>query len=99
MNIDDTREEILNRTERLKQRREKRIVQGLKGTAVALAMLLVAIIPFLPMSGSVGDNNGNYATLVLGSEAGAYILVGIICFLIGVIVTLLAVRRRENNKQ
>lgn len=98
MNIKETREEILKRANVIRERQQRRLVRVMQGALAVLIIALVITVQFLPVSKMQGEMDGYYGTLTLGSELGAYIIVGIICFLIGVFITLLAIKTRENNK-
>lgn len=98
MDIRETREEILKRTERIYEKRERRTIWNLEAAGTALFALLLVMTQFLPMSDSAGVAVGDYGTLALGTDAGAYIIIGIICFLLGIIVTLIAIKKRGTGK-
>lgn len=98
MNIEDTRNEIIKRTVALRQEQQKKTMRALEVLEAALIIALIVVIQYLPNSKAGGNNAGYYGTLALESEVGLFIIVGIICFLMGVIITLITVKMREKNK-
>lgn len=98
METKETREEILKRVKTLEIRQQKRMMRGLEFSGAVFFMLLLVVIQHLPITAPVGQNTGFYGTLAYGAEAGAYILVGSICFVLGVIITLITLKKRGRNK-
>lgn len=103
MEIKETREEILKRAKEYRIRQQKRILGLLEAAGVLVAALILGVVKYLPGSHLYDTEGNNYGTLAFGAELGGYILIGILCFLMGMILTLIIVRRRsmeqEENKE
>lgn len=97
MDIQNTRDEIIRRSKVYKAKQIQRTIKALEWSCAALLLSFVTIISRVAIVKGVSGTSSYYGTLLLGKEAGAYILVGIICFLIGVIVTLIAIKKRESD--
>lgn len=97
MDIQITREEIIRRSKVYKEKQRQRTIKALEWSCAVLLLSFVTIISRVAIVKGVSGSSTYYGTLLLGKEAGAYILVGIICFLIGVVVTLIAFKKREGD--
>ena len=60
--------------------------------------LLVLVIGLFPGSGTASAGSV-YGAFLLSREAGGYVLAAVIAFALGVCVTLLCARKKENNTQ
>ena len=87
--------EILKRSDKVRDERRKRNSLYLGTASAVLLAALIAVIGFMPtgMSGGYTENT-MYGAFLLGREAGGYVLAAVIAFVLGVTVTLLAVKRR-----
>lgn len=75
--------------------REKKQIRALSLLATGLGALLVAVLVFAPgVSGTVGNSSSVLGSMILGPEAGGYVIVAIIAFTLGVTMSLIAVKRR-----
>ncbi|MBO6065703.1 MAG: hypothetical protein J6P36_04710 [Lachnospiraceae bacterium] len=97
-NAEERIQRLHERAEQLRIRKERRI------TAIAGAMCLVLFAALLgivrELSGEISDVAGNAFTgsSLLSSEAGAYILVAVIAFMLGVIVTVIIRKYISKNR-
>ncbi len=92
--------EILKRSDKVRDERRKRNNLYLGTASAVLLAALIAVIGFMPtgMSGGYAENT-MYGAFLLGREAGGYVLAAVIAFVLGVTVTLLAVKRRGADKR
>ena len=74
-----------------RKRREQRIRSSLTGTSLCLLAGIVWLLKGVQTPG-VSTVAGSYSAVLLRDGAGAYILVGIAAFVLGVMVTMLCIR-------
>ena len=86
--------EILRRSEQLVRRRNRRIDRLLAGFASALLAGLVLVISLLPGGSGASHTGTVYGSFLLSAEAGGYVLAAVIAFVLGIVFTLLCIRRR-----
>ena len=89
--------EIMGRGEKLRQKKERRVIRGLATSASALAILLTAFLSTLGQRGSAGAPT-DYGSFLLAAEAGGYVLAAVIAFALGVVVTVLIHRYRGRDR-
>lgn len=82
--------EVHRRVREKRRRRERRIRSGLTGTSLCLLAGIVWLLKGVQTPG-VSTVAGSYSTVLLRDGAGAYILVGIAAFVLGVMVTMLCI--------
>lgn len=96
--------EALRRAEVLREQKQKRQSWVYVGLATAACLALVAGLSFalsavLPDAGVAGGGPNMYSgTLLLGGGIGGYVLMGVIGFVLGTAVTLLARRMRDGKR-
>ena len=90
--------EIHRRVRRKRRRRERCVRSGLTGMSLLLLIGVTTLVRSVQTPG-VSTVAGSYSTVLLRDGAGAYILVGIAAFVLGVIVTVLCVRYREKTER
>jgi len=98
MDIKETREEIIKRSKIVRARQRQRVKKVLEGMSVVLVVMLVMVMRQVPFTMNT-ESNGYYGTLMLGSEAGIYIIVGLICFILGVLITLITIKYRDKDTE
>ena len=97
-----TNEEIigedLKRSDKVRDERNRRSTRYLATASAVLFAALIAVIAFAP-SGMSGTYAGGtvYGSLLLGREAGGYVLAAVIAFVLGVTVTILCLKHRSNG--
>ena len=86
---------VKSRAWQMRRRQEKHITERLSLVSVALCCCLIYAMGHFP-----GRSPGlNGATMLL-ENVGSYVLVGVICFIAAVAVTVFCTRlRKKNNKQ
>ncbi|MEG2421682.1 MAG: hypothetical protein RSB55_09025 [Oscillospiraceae bacterium] len=81
---------VLARTKKLRHQRERRLLGGLSALCllltVGLAALFGAVTVGIPYGSPV---TGTYAAVLLHEGAGGYVLVGVLAFSIGALITVL----------
>ena len=98
MDIKETREEIIRRSKIVRAKQRQRVKKMLEGVSVVLVVMLVMVMRQVPFTMNT-ESNGYYGTLMLGSEAGIYIIVGLICFILGVLITLITIKYRDKDTE
>jgi choline-glycine betaine transporter len=90
---------VKSRAWQIRRRQEKHITERLSLVSVVLCCCLIYAMGHFPdrSPGAVQGLNG--ATMLL-ENVGSYVLVGVICFIAAVVVTVFCTRlRKKNNKQ
>ncbi|MCR5684957.1 MAG: hypothetical protein K6G81_05975 [Lachnospiraceae bacterium] len=97
---EETVNEVLKRSSKVRKEREKRAERVLAGAGTALLAALIAVIAFLPRAGEGAQAVGTvYGSFLLGREAGGYVLAAVIAFVLGIVVTLLLIKRRNHEQK
>jgi len=99
MEVKEMREEILKRAGDYRRAEQKRALLALRSAAALLLVILCGSMVLLPEGSPDLVGSGNYGTLAFGSELGGYVLIGILCFVLGMVITLIAVKRRDLEKE
>ena len=89
--------EILKRSIDLQKKKKQRSTQLLCGTVGILTAGLILTIALFAGGGPAGITNPAYGAFLLPAEAGGYILIALIAFAAGVILTLL-IRKHRNDR-
>ena len=87
--------EIMRRSKKVTLRRERRKVQLQAGVTGVFSLLAVVALIFLPEGTLMTSKESVYGSFLLAKESGGYVLVALISFILGVMVTLLCVRYRK----
>lgn len=87
--------EIMRRSKKVTLRRERRKVQLQAGVTGVFSLLAVVALIFLPEGTMMTSEESVYGSFLLAKESGGYVLVALISFILGVMVTLLCVRYRK----
>lgn len=98
-----SREEALKQVRRretdIRQMRYHWEVPLLIGTTLMITVAFVVLmLLFHKELGSQIAMNRNYGTLLLNTGIGSYVLVAVISFTVGVIISVLSVRKRERHR-
>lgn len=99
MEIKDTREEIIRRSKVYIEKRNRQVLRMMESASVALIAALVIVMQQFGINTTEDMSGTYYGTLVMGKDVGAYILVGLICFMLGVLITLIAGRRKDGREE
>ena len=91
--------EILKRSDKVRDERRKRNNLYLGTASTVLLAALIAVIGFMPagMSGGYTENT-MYGAFLLGREAGGYVIVALLSFALGVIVTIITQKYRKTDE-
>ena len=90
-------QEILQRSERKKQERNRKTVRSLTAAAVALSVLMIGAVMWRASCIPVEEGKSMYGAFLLSAEAGGFILIAVISFAAGAAVTMLLNRIRKND--
>lgn len=92
--------EIMHRSEQIRVRKERRFCRMLSVAAGTMCAALVFLITVMPGMEAGSASGSVYGSLLLGREAGGYVLAAVIAFALGVTVTLLCLyfKKRKNKK-
>ena len=95
-----THDRVLRIEERLRERkqRRRRHVNAWLGIVCVLCICCVSWILCTEQTPGVSMVHGGYGTVLLRDGAGAYVVVGIAAFALGVSITLLCIRYRESHR-
>jgi len=91
-------QEILKRSQVIRRNREKRFLRAMTGVSCVLLGALVFLISVLSAPGPAEGSTTVMGAFLLPSQAGGYILVAVIAFAIGVIVTMITERYRKRKE-
>lgn len=91
-------QKILSRGDKLRQRKDRRILKGLSLSAVALLCVLVAFIGAFGRTG-YSQSRTVYGSFMLSAEVGGYVLVAVLAFVAGIIVATLIHRYKKNRRE
>ena len=92
---DEALNELTRRASALRRRRERAITSALSVASATLSVLLVAAIAAIDPFNGLTVRPAAYGAYLLPSEAGGYVLVGVVAFMLGVVFVVLFSRRRD----
>ncbi len=95
---DEALREVYKRSDRLIRKRERRIRNVMCALSVFLFTGMIAIIANLAGTPGAEGVQSVYGAFMLSSDAGAYVLVAIIAFMLGIAVTLATRGYRSDHK-
>lgn len=76
--------------------REKKQIRALSLLASGLGVLLMAVLLLAPgVSGTVGISSSVLGSMILGPEAGGYVIVALLAFALGITVTVITQKYRK----
>ena len=79
--------------------REKKQIRALSFLASGIGVLLMAIMILAPgVSGTVGISSSHLGATILGPEAGGYVIVALLAFTLGIIVTIITKKYRKTDE-
>ena len=97
--IEESLQQIETRSRQIRYRKQRRNV-GLLATMTALVLMIsIAVGYSLVGMKESGSWESAYGSFILSEEAGGYVIVGVLCFVAAVILTLVCVRCKERNEQ
>lgn len=90
--LDAAAAEIDRRRRKMIYRKKRRNVAGLTAVTVLTALLFVIAL-YRQIGFTLIDSEASvYGSFMLPDEAGGYILVGVVCFVAAVVITLICIR-------
>ena len=92
---DEALEEILKRGRKIREKRNKQITGVLSTTTVILTFILFLSISIFTGNVVTGTHSA-YGSFLLPTEVLGYVIVAVIAFVTGVIITVIV---RKNNKE
>ncbi len=82
----------------LDHKRENRLLSVFSGLSLILAFSLVITIHFM-MGFVEGNVKGAYGAMLLYEDAGGYVLVAVIAFVLATLITFLCIKNRDKSKK
>lgn len=89
-------QEIRRRTQIKRRRQEERILSVLTICSLLLVTAIGGVLRQLQLPGISAVESG-YSSVLLRNGAGAYIVVGIAAFVVGVVLTLICIRWKKRD--
>ena len=103
LNTGERKTEILERADRMKRERARRVSRAVAGLACAAAAVLIialsAVLSGLPVQSGGSGSVGMAASIFSGNAMLGYLVIGILAFILGVSVTVLCYRLREREEE
>jgi fatty acid desaturase len=100
--IDEQLNEVIRRSEKIKNKKAYNM-QAIKTLSVAVLGLAVIILAavFMPgvITNSVSDETSDYGSLIIATPYLGYVIIGLLAFIFGVVVTLFAVKLKKLDEK
>jgi len=96
---DERTELILQRVRMLRRRRARQGSEALAAICCVLCVCLAGLFQVQTDGGGSAHVPELYGSALLYSGAGGYVLVGVMAFAAGVVVTVLCIRNQEKNRE
>jgi len=90
-------QEILKRSSEIRRKRERRFLHAMTGLSCVLIGALAVLIPLLSGAGPEQGTPTVMGSFILSAQAGGYILVAVIAFVLGIIAAIITERYRKRN--
>ncbi len=85
------------RAKELRRRRDRSLLRVWGGVSGALLICLLALAAVFPTGhGLAGD--GSAASSLLADSAGGYVLIGVLAFMLGVVITVVILRKQNRER-
>ena len=97
LTTDEALEEILKKSDLIRKKRENRKIQLLSGLIVLLFAGMILTVSMYAGSGTTRATETAYGSFLLSSETGGYILVAVMAFTAGVVLTMILQKQRRNK--
>ncbi len=85
---------ILQRKAAYLAQRQVRRLKGIGAGLAALLMTMLFVLPGIAGNGEAYAPSGAYGAMILGPETGGYVIVALLAFALGIVVTLIIQKRR-----
>ena len=92
--IDESMQEISKRSKELRGKRDRQISRTLYSIAGALAIALIGAVYGIVGPSHPGQGESAYGSTLLSAEIGGYVIVAILAFALGIVLTLAITRHR-----
>ena len=89
-------DEILKRGNTVRQKHDRKMIKIYSTATLVLSFVLIGMFGIFVRSGAVSYNTA-YGSFILPVETGGYVIVFILAFALGVIVTLFLKRHRDKK--
>lgn len=93
---DEALNEIYKRGRKIREKRNKRIT-GALSTATVIATFILFLSISIFTGNVVTGNNSAYGSFLLPTEVLGYVIVAVIAFVLGVIITVIVRKKRTDN--
>ncbi len=100
-NTDQQLKNILERSENIRKRHENNRKTALYSIGIGLCMILVAMtVVFAPsvIEGAVQTEDMRYGSLILSAGHMGYVIIALLAFILGILITLLCFHLNEIRK-
>lgn len=94
---DEAMREIMKRSDKIEKKRERRKTNILTGMSVSLIAVLTIVIGIVPGRAVTVPEGTTYGSFLLSPEAGGYVLVALLAFAIGIIITVCCLRSKKKS--
>lgn len=92
---EDELNEIMRRSRIVTYRRERRKVTIQAGLTGLFSLMMVVVLIFLPQGSLMTSKESVYGSFLLAKESGGYVLIALLGFILGIMVTFLCVKFRR----
>ena len=100
LSVEETAKEVRKRILIIERKKKAKKMSAIYGSASAFVFsLMVVVMQRLGVFGAEEGEESVYGSFLLSKEAGGYVLVGVICFVLAVIITLICVNRRKTRSE
>ena len=96
---DEALAEIMRRKDQVVLRRSRRSCRVLSGVSALLTVFLLSVICIMPGQSGSTFTGTVYGSFLLSAESGGYVLAAAIAFVLGIVVTLLSLKKRHTAAQ
>lgn len=95
--IDEMLREVTERSEEIIKKREQTKIRIMSCMTIMLTMALVTVISVITGDSGAHSSQSVYGSSLIAEEAGGYVIVAVISFVIGVLVTYITQKYRRNK--
>ena len=92
-------DEVFRRAENIRRKQDKKRIAVLGGTGAALTVCLILVIGAVPRQGTAKPEATALGAFLLGPETGGYVIVALLAFILGIIVSGVTRSIRETGEK
>ena len=100
--IDEQLNEVIRRSEKIKNKKayNMQAIKTLSAAVLGLAVIILAAA-FMPgvITSSITDETSDYGSLIITTPYLGYVIIGLLAFIFGVVVTLFAVKLKKLDEK